>query len=251
MQFFITRPCACPYLPGKAERKVFTHLDSFSGPGMVDDMTRAGFRRSQNVIYRPACENCDACVSARVPVRSFEPSRTQQRVARRNDDLLIDEVEAMATVEQFALLKRYLAARHDGGGMNEMNFSDYVAMVEGAWSRSRIFEYRLPGEGRAPGRLIGAALTDMVDDGLSMVYSFFDPEMSRRSLGSFIILDHIRTAQARGGFYVYLGYWVPGSRKMDYKARFRPLEILTPGGWAEHNAHQRGGEKTDGPQNVS
>jgi arginine-tRNA-protein transferase len=233
MQFFITRASACPYLPGRAERKVFTHLDSMSGPGMVDAMTRAGFRRSQNVIYRPACEQCDACVSARVAAPGFIASRSQRRTIRANRDVVASEQPAEATAEQFALLKRYLAARHAGGGMNDMNFGDYVAMVEGAWARSRIFEYRLPGPGRAKGRLIGAALTDLVSDGLSMVYSFFDPDMERRSFGSFMILHHLEEAVSRGGQFVYLGYWVPGSPKMDYKARFRPLQVLTAEGWKE------------------
>ncbi len=250
MQFFITRPGACPYLPGRAERKVFTHLDSATGPGMVDAMTRAGFRRSQNVIYRPACEACDACVSARVPARGFVPSRSQRRVLRRNEDVLVTEETAEATAEQFALLKRYLAERHRGGGMNDMNFGDYVAMIEGAWARSRIFEYRLPGEGRAKGPLIGAALTDLVSDGLSMVYSFFEPGMTRRSFGSYIILHHLRETLARGGSYVYLGYWVPGSPKMDYKARFRPLQILGSDGWIEQEQDCAKGGAANGQKDV-
>jgi arginine-tRNA-protein transferase len=231
MQFFITRPSACPYLPDRQERKVFAHLDSASGPGMVDAMTRAGFRRSQNVIYRPACERCDACLSARVPVPGFVATRSQRRAIRANRTVEAQEMPAEATAEQFALLKRYLGARHPGGGMNDMNFGDYVAMVEGAWSRSRIFEYRLPGEGRAPGRLIGVALTDLVADGLSMVYSFYDPDIEKRSLGTFVILHHLEETARRGGQFVYLGYWVPGSAKMDYKARFRPLQVLRQEGW--------------------
>src|SRR5690606_11738615 len=171
MQFFITRATACPYLPGRDERKVFAHLDPLAGPGMVDAMTRAGFRRSQNVIYRPACERCDACVSARVLAHGFTPSRSQRRVLRRNEGIVVTEQAAEATAEQFDLLKNYLAVRHAGGGMNDMTYADYVAMVEGTWSRSRVFEYR------ENGRLVGAALTDLVGDGLSMVYSFYDPAL--------------------------------------------------------------------------
>ncbi len=246
MQFFITRPSACPYLPGRTERKVFAHLDSMGGPGTVDSMTRAGFRRSQNVIYRPACEGCDSCLSARVPVEGFRPSRAQRRTLRRNRDLIASEEAAKATPEQFILLKRYLAARHRGGGMNDMNFGDYVAMVEGAWSRARIFEYRLRDADGAPDRLMGVALTDLVSDGLSMVYSFFEPDAPARSLGAYMILHHLGEALARGGAYVYLGYWVPGSPKMDYKARFRPLEVLGSGGWVDH------AERGDayGPQDI-
>ena len=133
--------------------------------------------------------------------------------------------------EQFELLRRYLTARHAEGGMADMGWHDYVAMVEDTAVRTHLVEYRTPSEDGGPGDLIACVLVDLLADGLSLVYSFYDPTMPRRSLGSFVILDHIAQALAGGHPYVYLGYWVAGSTKMDYKARFSPLEVLKPGGW--------------------
>ena len=156
----------------------------------------------------------------------------------RNDDLRRHVVEAEATVEQFDLLRRYLIARHPGGGMADMAWPDFVAMVEDTAVRTHLIEYRLPA-GDGPGDLIGCILVDVLSDGLSLVYSFFDPKARRRSLGSFMILDHVRQARGAGLPYVYLGYWVPGSGKMAYKARFNPLEVLRLGGWRLLSAEER------------
>ena len=134
-------------------------------------------------------------------------------------------------MEQFELLRRYLGARHPGGGMAEMAWPDYVAMVEDTAVRTHIVEYRDRGEDNGPGALIACVLIDALADGLSMVYSFYDPAMDRRSLGSFMILDHVRQARETGTPYVYLGYWVGGSAKMAYKAKFDPIELLRPSGW--------------------
>jgi len=245
----MTRPAPCPYLPGREERKVFAHLDADSGPGLHDAMIRAGFRRSQNVIYRPACEGCDACISARIVAGRFAPSRSQRRIWRRNRDIRADERPAEATREQFQLLRAYLDARHPGGGMNAMTFGDYAAMTEEIWARTRVFEYRLPGDEGGRGRLVAAALSDWTSDGLSMVYSFFDPTLARRSLGAFMILHHVELARREGLPHVYLGYWVPGSAKMRYKQEYRPLEVLRPGGWTDiendrkQNQDQQAGEE--------
>lgn len=228
----MTAAAPCPYLPGKLERKVFANLPFHDGAQVNDHLTNAGFRRSQNIVYRPACEACDACVSVRLPVADFRFSRSQRRVLNRNADLSRDLVEAEATVEQFDLLRRYLHARHPEGGMSEMGWLDYVAMVEDTAVRTHLIEYRLPSPDGGPGPLAGVCLTDLMGDGLSMVYSFFDPTLEGRSPGRFAILDHVRQAAAVGLPHVYLGYWVQGSLKMDYKAAFRPLEALRPWGWA-------------------
>ena len=220
----MTAVAPCPYLPGMTERKVFANLPFSDGAHVNDELTHAGFRRSQNIAYRPACEGCDACVSVRLPAPEFVFSRGQRKVLARNDDLSRDLVEAEATQEQFALLKRYLAHRHPGGGMTDMTWPDYIAMVEDTAVRTHLIEYRLPSTDEGPGDLV-------LSDGLSMVYSFFDPELVKRSLGVFAILDHVRQAQAVRLPFVYLGYWVEGSTKMDYKARFRPMEVLKPLGW--------------------
>lgn len=232
LRFYMTATAPCPYLPGRTERKVFANLPFSDGAWVNDELTQAGFRRSQNIAYRPACDACDACVSVRIPLARFDLSRSRARALRRNADLVRHFVEAEATVEQFDLLRRYLTARHPSGGMSDMGWLDYVAMVEDTAVRTHLVEYRLPSLDGGPGRLMGVALTDVLSDGLSMVYSFFDPGEDRRGLGVFAVLDHVVQARTLGLPFVYLGYWVEGSRAMDYKARFRPLEALTRVGWA-------------------
>jgi arginine-tRNA-protein transferase len=230
-QFFLTPGGACPYLPGKVERKVFARLMGPHAGALNDVLTHSGFRRSQMIAYRPACDGCTACVSVRVVAGEFLPGKTMRRMERVNSDLIRTIVPPEATREQFTLLQSYLASRHSGGGMSDMGLFDYVAMVEETPIDTILIEYRLrESDGRA-GPLVACALSDVLQDGLSMVYSFFDPAMSLRSLGTHMILDHVRAAQARRLPFVYLGYWVRGSRKMDYKARFRPLEVLGASGW--------------------
>jgi arginine-tRNA-protein transferase len=230
LRFFLTAPSPCPYLPGREERKVFAHLPLTDGATINDALTQIGFRRSQNIAYRPACEACDACVSARIPVADYAFSRSERRVLDRNRDLERNLVEAEATMEQFDLLRRYLLARHAEGGMADMTWPDYVAMVEDTAARTHLIEYRMRTD-EGPGDLVACILVDVMTDGLSLVYSFYEPTMARRSLGSFIILDHIVQASLAGLPYVYLGYWVQGSPKMDYKSRFSPVEVLRSGGW--------------------
>ncbi len=210
---------------------MFAHLPLSDGPGVNDALTQVGFRRSQNIAYRPACETCDACISARLPATDYPFSRSQRRVLERNSDLSRHLVEAEATMEQFDLLRRYLLTRHAHGGRADMTGPDYVAMVEDTAVRTHLIEYRMASGDRGPGDLVACVLVDILGDGLSLVYSFYDPAMAKRSLGSFIILDHVVQARLAELPYVYLGYWVPGSVKMDYKARFRPIEVLRPSGW--------------------
>ena len=225
-QFFLTPGGPCPYLPGRTERKVFARLSGGLAQPLNEALTHSGFRRSQMIAYRPACDGCSACVSVRVVVKDFRPSRGQRRILKRNADLVRSEVPAEATREQFALLRTYLDARHAGGGMSDMGLFDYVAMVEETPVDTHIVEYRKP-----DGALVACALTDRLKDGLSMVYSFFHSGEEARSLGSYMILDHVRAAAVLKLPYVYLGYWVRGSEKMDYKTRFSPLEALTQNGW--------------------
>ena len=231
-RFFVTSPAPCPYLPGRQERKVFTELNGPHADELNDALGRIGFRRSQSVAYRPSCVGCSACVSVRVVASDFTMNATQRKLMRRHADLDIRACKPWATDEQFRLLRRYLAARHPGGGMTAMDETDFADMVEHSPVTSWVIEYREPAVDGVPGRLVGACITDEQADGLSMVYSFFetDPE-ARAGLGTFIILDHIRRARATGLPYVYLGYWVKGSPRMTYKTKFRPLEILGPAGW--------------------
>jgi arginyl-tRNA--protein-N-Asp/Glu arginylyltransferase len=235
-QFYLTAPSPCPYLPGREERKVFTHLVGERAPELNDLLTHGGFRRSQSIAYRPACETCRACVSVRVVVEDFRPTRSMRRVAERNSDLVAEMRVPVPTSEQYSVFRSYLDSRHRDGGMADMTVLDYAMMVEDSHVETRIVEFRRRGPdsritGRGNGPLLGIALTDVLSDGLSMVYSFFDPDAGARSLGTFIILDHISRARRLGLPYVYLGYWVKGSRKMDYKGRFMPQERLTGDGW--------------------
>ena len=240
-RFFVTSPAPCPYLPGRSERKVFTELRGESADELNEALSRIGFRRSQTVAYRPSCLDCQACVSVRVVAEEFKPSSSQKRTLKANDDLVVSECRPWATEEQYALLRKYLAARHPGGGMAEMDESDFADMVEHTPVSSYVIEYREAGVGAEPGRLVGACLTDVQGDGLSMIYSFYDPEIEDRSgLGNYIILDHIRRAADSGLPYVYLGYWVEGSDRMQYKVRYRPLERLTRLGWERfHDVEQK------------
>ena len=234
-QFYLTAPSPCPYLAGKEERKVFTHLVGERASELNNILTQGGFRRSQSIAYRPACEGCRACVSVRVVADEFQPSRSMRRIVNRNSDIVSEMKVAVPTSEQYSIFRAYLDSRHRDGGMADMTVLDYAMMVEDSHIETRVVEYRRR-EGDEAGRqaddLIAVALTDVLGDGLSMVYSFFEPDEAARSLGTFMVLDHIARAKAMGLAYVYLGYWVRGSRKMDYKSRFLPQERLTPDGWA-------------------
>jgi len=235
-QFFLTAPSPCPYLEGQFERKVFTHLVGSKAPELNDLLTQGGFRRSQNIAYRPACETCRACVSVRILVNEFEMTRNMRRVLQSNSDLVGAMYGAEPSTEQYSLFRQYLDARHHKGGMSDMTVLDYAMMVEDTHVDTKVIEYRRRGPdsfitGKGQGELIAVALTDRMADGLSMVYSFYNPEMADRSLGTFMILDHIERARALGLPHVYLGYWVKGSRKMGYKSRFQPQEQLGPKGW--------------------
>ncbi|MGZ8396259.1 MAG: arginyltransferase [Rhodoplanes sp.] len=231
-QFYLTAPSTCPYLPEREERKVFTHLVGERAGDLNDLLTQGGFRRSQSIAYRPACENCRACISVRVLVDEFRPTRNMRRVAERNADVFGEMRVATPTSEQYGIFRAYLDARHQDGGMADMTVLDYAMMIEDSHVNTRLVEYRRrSAENGRRGDLVGVVLTDVLKDGLSMVYSFFEPDESRRSLGTLMILDHIARARRMGLAYVYLGYWVRGSRKMDYKARFLPQERLGPDGW--------------------
>ena len=236
-QFYLTAPAPCPYLPGRAERKVFTHLVGDRAASLNDILTQGGFRRSQNIAYRPACEGCRSCISIRVVVDAFTPTGSMKRVSKQNRDVVGAQTTASPTSDQYSLFRAYLDARHAEGGMADMTVLDYAMMVGDSHVDTLVVEYRFRGPdtgitGRGEGPLIATALTDVLNDGLSMVYSFFDPEAAERSLGTFMILDHIAQARSMGLPYLYLGYWVEGSRKMDYKARFKHQERVMPQGWA-------------------
>jgi len=224
--FYTTAPLPCPYVPGRTERKVVTELSGVSAESLHDRLSRGGFRRSHNIAYAPVCPNCNACVPIRIRAKDFVPNRTQKRIAKLNADLTAAEVPPRATAEQFQLFQRYQQARHGEGDMASMSFYDYRAMVEDTPIDTCIVEFR-----DRQDRLLGACLTDRLGDGLSAVYSFFSPDADARSLGTQAILWLIERVTLLGLPHVYLGYWVQESRKMAYKSKFRPSEILRNGQW--------------------
>ena len=218
----------CPYLDGRVERNLFTELRGAQAQDLHDQLALAGFRRSHHIVYRPACPGCNGCVPIRVPVASFGPTRSQQRVWNKNADLAVTTDAAIATDEHYDLFFRYQRARHSGGEMAAMSFSDFRAMVEDSVVETELMSIRDPS-----GTLVGACLTDVLSSGLSAVYSYFEPSEDRRSLGTFSILQLVRAAAARERPYVYLGYWIEGCAKMTYKSRYQPVEHLGPKGWTD------------------
>ena len=235
-EFYVTAPQPCPYLPGRSERKLFTHLTHDKPRSLVDNLLKGGFRRSQNIAYMPYCEGCQACVSVRVLVDEFEPGRSFRRVLERNADLVARRVPAIPTSEQYGLFRNYIDARHGEGGMADMSVLDYAMMVEDSIIDTFLTEYRVRPAGSLEQQAEGwplkaVALIDRLSDGLSMVYSFYEADQAARSLGTYMILEHAAYARRLGLPYLYLGYWIEGSRKMRYKIRFQPQEQLGPDGW--------------------
>jgi arginyl-tRNA--protein-N-Asp/Glu arginylyltransferase len=224
--FYRTAALPCPYVAGRIERKLITELTGQEATGLYNALSRAGFRRSHHLAYRPACAGCAACVPVRIPVADFTPSRSLRRIERLHRDLAVRIAEPRATLEHYRLFARYQRSRHTESDMASMTFGDFRAMVEDSPVPCRLLELRHQQQG-----LLGTCLIDLLDDGLSAVYSFFDPEEPRRSLGTFLIMALIAEAQRRALPYAYLGYWIAESPKMAYKARFRPLEGLGSEGW--------------------
>ncbi|MVO18283.1 arginyltransferase [Parasedimentitalea huanghaiensis] len=226
-QFYVTAPQPCPYLADRMERKLFTALQGDDAEQLNNSLSQQGFRRSQNVLYRPSCAECSACLSARINISDFTLTRSQKRTLKRNTHLKRRATSPWATEDQYALFRRYLDSRHADGGMADMDVFEFAAMVEETPIRSRVVEY----SDATQEELTAVSLTDVLEDGLSMVYSFYSPDLPRNSLGTYMILDHIEIAREAGLPYVYLGYWVPGSPKMSYKASFTGLEVYSGGSW--------------------
>lgn len=235
-EFYVTAPQACPYLPGRQERKLFTHLTQEKPASLIDNLLRGGFRRSQNIAYMPYCEGCQACVSVRVIVDEFVVTRSMRRAKERGSQLAARRVPPEPTSEQFALFRRYIDTRHSDGGMADMTVLDYAMMVEDSVINTFVTEYREKPVNPLDSDpdswpLKAVALCDLLSDGISMVYSFYDPTVEQMSLGTYMILEHAEYAKTLGLPYLYLGYWINGSRKMNYKMRYQPQEHLGPNGW--------------------
>ncbi len=228
-QFYVTAPQDCPYLENQVERKLFTALYGSNSVRLNNSLSKQGFRRSQNVLYRPSCSNCSACLSARIPSREFQPSKSQKRIILKNADIIRVTTTPTATDPQYDLFKRYITSRHPNGGMSDMDSDDFTSMIEETNVDSKLIEYYSKKNGGL--ELVSFSLVDILDDGISMVYSVFDPDFKERSLGTYMIIDHNRLALELALDYVYLGYWVKDSSKMDYKRRFTPLEVFRNDKW--------------------
>ncbi|HEX3537432.1 MAG TPA: arginyltransferase [Stellaceae bacterium] len=224
--FFATAAVPCPYIAGRAERKLIVELSGREAAVFYDDLSRAGFRRSHRFAYRPACGACEACVPVRIAVERFTHSRSTRRVRNLNRALIGALVPARSTQEQYQLFLDYQRARHADSEMADMTYGDYRAMVEDTPVRTATLEFR-----DEEGRLVAATLLDRLDDGLSAVYSFYAPDAERQSLGTWSILWLVEECQRRALPYVYLGYWIAQAPKMAYKGRFAALERLGPDGW--------------------
>lgn len=216
----------CPYLPGKTEQQLFTELNTQDAAGRYELLSQGGFRRSHHIAYRPACNDCEACVPVRIVVPEFRLNKTWRRTLRNNIDLTLHESGPYPTDEQYDLFHRYMHSRHHDGEMVRMRQNEYFEMVVSSPVHTTIFEYR-----DDAGKLVAACLTDHLRDGYSAVYSFFEPELTKRSLGSYMILSLIQRAKLKGLPYVYLGFWIEGSQKMLYKKRFKPMEGFRNDGW--------------------
>ena len=225
--FFTTTAQPCPYLKGRVERRVVTELAGRNAGRLHDRLSLSGFRRSHGIAYAPACPNCNACIPVRIRIGAFSPSRSHRRILSANNDLTAQICQPSATDEQYQLFTRYLGHRHADGDMANMDFSDYRSLVEDTPIESALIEFR-----NAEGVLVAGCLTDRLGDGYSAVYSFFDPELQKRSLGTFMVLWLIEHACALSLPYIYLGYWIEDSPKMAYKVRFAPLDAFRDGHWS-------------------
>ena len=225
-QFYATAAVPCPYLPDRVERKLIVELAGVHAPALYDELSRAGFRRSHRLAYRPACRACTACIPVRIAVERFADTRSTRRVRNLNAALAGRLLAPRASAEQFRLFALYQQSRHRDSDMAAMTGDDYRAMVEDSAVRSAIVELREPG-----GTLVAVSLIDRLDDGVSAVYSFYDPARERSSLGTWSILWLVEECRRAGLPYVYLGYWIAESPKMAYKARFPALERLVDGRW--------------------
>jgi leucyl-tRNA---protein transferase len=230
LRIFHTAEHPCGYWPERVARDLV--LDP-RDPRLLAFYPMAldwGFRRSGDILYRPHCRGCRACVAVRIPVDSFVPDRSQRRCLARNQDVEMRVLPAERTEEQLALYRRYLGARHRGGGMDDHGSTEFDQFLVGRWAQGRFIELR-EHDAQGPGRLLAVAVTDVIETWLSAVYTFYDPDDSARGLGTLAILKQIEWARREGRTHLYLGYWIDGHAKMDYKRRFRMLEAFDGKSW--------------------
>lgn len=230
LPLYLSPPHPCSYLADRRSQTLFADPDGPMDVATYQELLHRGFRRSGRIVYAPRCEGCRQCVSARVPVAAFSPRRIHRRILRRNADLSRVAVAPAFVPEHFALYRRYTAARHGEGSMADASPSDYLGFLRADWCDTLFVELR------GPRGLLAVAVTDVLGDGLSSVYTFFDPDLDARSLGTFAILSQIDLARERSLPYLYLGYWIRDCRKMAYKADFRPIELWWQDRWQRFDA---------------
>ena len=228
LEFRVTRPMACPYLEHTMEQRLAADISTM--PRHHNTLAKAGFRRVENWVYKPICGGCKACLPIRIPsgdceLGKLKISRNQRRVLNKNKDLKRSILPNMSLTEHYDLFARYLASRHHDGQMADMDEQGYDEMIASSPIETVLLEYR------HSDKVLAVMLLDLQDDGLSAVYSFFDPDEDQRSLGTFMVLDAAAIAHDMGLDYLYLGYYIKNSRKMQYKSRFKPAEVLINGLW--------------------
>lgn len=233
--FYRSLPQDCGYLPGR--EAVNAVMDPTVAPDRVlySRLVGLGFRRSGPRIYRPACNGCKACLALRVPVASFRPDRSQRRVSRLHADLSVTERDPVFRQEHYELYRRYLRARHPGGGMDDTDPQDYLSFLVCAGIDTRFFEFS------ADGRCLIVAVVDVLANGLSAVYTFYEPDLPGSSLGAYAVLWQIEAARRMGLDWLYLGYWIEECRKMSYKIRYQPCELFVDGSWRSCDGLSVGG----------
>ncbi len=225
LAFYISREHACSYLPEHTAMTLFADPEAQLRNDLYAELVDLGFRRSGRHVYRPNCPGCNACRSVRIPVAEYALRRADRRALKRNADLAVRITDPCFNEEQFDLYRRYLRSRHPGGDMDNPKAQDYLAFLTSPWSDTRFVEFR------AGERLVAVAVVDLLPQGLSAVYTFFEPGAAERSLGHYVILWQIEETRRRGLPWLYLGYWIEASPKMRYKSRYRPFEQYHDGLW--------------------
>jgi len=223
--FYLTNTEPCPYLTNRDEKKIFLIMDDINKSNEYEHLIKSGFRRSHNILYNQVCADCNLCKSIRINVNNFKLSKSNKRVLNKNKNLFIKKLSNNPSKEQFILFKKYLEFKHNDSEMNEMNFQDYCKMFDSKGINTKIYEYFYEGE------LAGCVISDFLEGSISMVYSFYSEIFLKNSFGKYVILDHFRLAKDLDMDYVYLGYWVEGSTKMEYKNSFNSSEVLIDNKW--------------------
>ena len=230
--FYRTETMPCPYLTGQTERNIFTELKQINSKNHHETLTRAGFRRSQKIIYRPSCPTCSSCVPIRIVAKQFSANRSERRIIKRNNELNVKFIEPIATKEHYHIFNSYQKIRHKEGEMASMKYQDFKDMVEISDVDTKLLEFRTE-----LGILVAGCIVDRISDAYSAVYSYYDPKEQNRSLGNFMILWLTNEASKIGLSYVYLGYWIKNCNKMAYKTRYKPIEILGSTGWVNFDGN--------------